>query len=156
MGRARRNGNTKQRKGGRGHPSRVTRQERRRRFWQPDETEGTIQALNRMMRREIQDAYEGDGIVTGPLVVAAKHLAPQLAGVVAAVQQPTAARAVLAYIDALDRAGDPAADPHMHIQGIERWLVGMWGEVVHAFDPVAYLDHREQSRRRARVSRGDS
>ena len=109
-----------------GHPARAeTRRRAHTRFSQPDATEKHIQELNRLMRAEIARAPEEDGAITGPLTVAAKHIAPQIAK--------------LHDLTPLDE----------HTVAIERWLIGVWGDQIHNFDPEQYLRWRADCRERA-------
>jgi hypothetical protein len=119
-------GKTKKRN--QGHPARLSRRRKREqqheRFKQPDATEARVQELNRLMRDEIAHAPYGDGLVTGPLTVAAKHVAPQL----------QAAHGL---------------DGDEHEAALVQWLVGNLGQVIAAFDPAAYLGWRDTCRERA-------
>ncbi len=112
-----------------GHPARkprhVRRQEQKQRFLQPDATEQAVQELNRRMRAHIHEAQPGDGLVVGPLKIAAEHLVSQLQA----------------------EHNLPGEDQKAMIVA---YLVGAWGEIAHAFPEIpalpSYGEWRERSR----------
>jgi hypothetical protein len=91
---------------------------------QPDFTEQRAQELNRLMRKAIQEAPEGDGLITGPLTVAARYGAAML----------------------VEHHG---LDADEHAEAIAHWLTGTWGEAIHGFDPSTYLAWRRDCVARA-------
>jgi hypothetical protein len=115
----------------RDHPvtrGRPTRREQRRkdqahRYQQPDYTERLAQELNALMRQAIHDAPEGDGLITGPLTVAARY----------------ASRHIVAEF---------SLDAGEHEKALEVWLVGLLGETIHTADLADYSEWRDESLRR--------
>jgi hypothetical protein len=114
-----------------GHPARKSRHQKRgevrERYTQPDATEKTVQEANAAMRRNIHESSPEEGLVAGPLMVAAEHLAVQIQ-------------------EEFDLDGEE------HRAMITHYLRGAWGEVAHAFpenvDIPGYYDWRKKSRRR--------
>jgi hypothetical protein len=100
------------------HPGKRTRRQRELLFRQPDFSERSVQEINRLTRQEIERAPEGDGLIAGPLAVAARYAAPQL-------------------------VAQHGLDPDEHTEAVAHWLIGTLGEIIHGFDPAAYLRWRE-------------
>lgn len=111
-----------------GHPARVVEKRRQARVWkQPDATEKKVQEAERNMRRALKEGREDDGLLIGPLTVAADAIVGQLQ-----------------EIHGLE--GDE------HRTAIRNYLIGAWGELALAFpehvDIRGYHEWREQSRQR--------
>lgn len=111
-----------------GHPARLTRADKRQRFWQPDASEANVQTINRLMRDELRTAHPDDGLILGPLRVAARYAAPQLASSCGLAVE--------------------------HEGALTAYLVGAWGEMLHDFDRDAYLAWRAGSAERIREHAG--
>lgn len=107
-----------------GHPSRLTRADKRAKRKNPDEEEKLIQRLSAHMRFELKQAPKDDGVVAGPLAVAAHYAAEELT-------------------KCHELEGED------HLAAVERWLLGHFGDVIRQFDPDVYLQWRDDCRRRA-------
>lgn len=121
------------------HPAKMKRLQELEHL-QPDATEQVVQATNRRMRQAMQDGELEDGLVKGPLTVAAEHMVHQLM-----------------RIHGFEGEEDEAA--------ITAYLEGIWGELAHAFpekpDVPSYPEWRERSHKHAleaavAASNGDS
>jgi hypothetical protein len=114
-----------------GHPARLDRKQRRalaqERYLQPDATERVVQDLNHRLREELRERPPEDGVVSGPLAVAAHYAVPTL----------------LADFD-LDQS---------HTGTFGEWLTVKFGDVLRDPDIDGYLTWREDCRERAAATK---
>ena len=109
-----------------GHPARVQKRKHKGQlFHQPDATEQNVQRLNRLMREEMSNAHEDEGAIYGPLAVAAQYAAEKLAEI------------------------HGLSDDESY--AVKHWLVGRFGEQIHAFDLSEFREwnHARQTRVKA-------
>ena len=114
-----------------GRPAEIAAEiQRRRSKARPDPAKKEMDRIVARVREVVREAPTSDGVAVGNLRIAAEYFAPQLqAGF-----------------------GLTGGDAEMHRAFITEWLIGCWGEIVHAFperpDLPGYFEWRERSRQK--------